>query len=68
MEKNKKALTLSDFEKNKENPFLKEAIEQIQSNIVKRYNAENVNNSTTRSSQDSDDKMTLSEIETKINQ
>ena len=37
MEKNKKALTLSDFEKNKENPFLKEAIEQIQSNIVKRY-------------------------------
>ena len=37
MEKNKKALTLSDFEKNKENPFLKEAIEQIQSSIVKRY-------------------------------
>ena len=37
MEKNKKALTLSDFEKNKENPFLKEAIEQIQSGIVKKY-------------------------------
>ena len=45
-----------------------EGVYEINENIVKRYNAENVNNSTTRSSQDSDDKMTLSEIETKINQ
>ena len=28
---------ISSFEKNKENPFLKEAIEQIQSGIVKKY-------------------------------
>ena len=28
---------IRSFEKNKENPFLKEAIEQIQSSIVKRY-------------------------------
>ena len=45
-----------------------EGVYEINENIVKRYNVENVNNSTTRSSQDSDDKMTLSEIETKINQ
>lgn len=37
MEKNKKALTLSHFEKNKENPFLKDAVEQIQNGIVKKY-------------------------------
>lgn len=30
-------LQLSKFEKNKENPFLKEAVEQIQSGIVKKY-------------------------------
>ena len=45
-----------------------EGVYEINENIVKRYNAENVNNSTTRSSQDSDDKMTLSEMEAKINQ
>ena len=28
---------IRSFEKNKENPFLKEAIEQIQSGIVKKY-------------------------------
>jgi len=33
----KKNLSVIDFEKNKENPFLKEAIEQIQQNIVKKY-------------------------------
>ena len=32
-----KKLTIRDFEKNKENPFVKQAIEQIQSNIVKKY-------------------------------
>ncbi len=30
-------LQLSKFEKNKENPFLRDAIEQIQNNIVKKY-------------------------------
>lgn len=30
-------LQLSKFEKNKENPFLKDAIEQIQNSIVKKY-------------------------------
>lgn len=30
-------LTIRDFEKNKENPFLKEAVDQIQQNIVKKY-------------------------------
>ena len=30
-------LTIRDFEKNKENPFLKEAVQQIQSGIVKKY-------------------------------
>lgn len=30
-------LTLSDFSKNKENPFLKEAVERIESSIVKKY-------------------------------
>lgn len=30
-------LSLLDFSKNKENPFLKEAVEQIQQNIVKKY-------------------------------
>lgn len=30
-------LTIRDFEKNKENPFLKEAVEQIQNGIVKKY-------------------------------
>ena len=33
----KEKLQLSNFEKNKENPFLKEAIEQIQNGIVKKY-------------------------------
>ena len=28
---------LSEYKKNKENPFLKEAVQQIQSNIVKKY-------------------------------
>lgn len=30
-------ISLLDFTKNKENPFLKEAVEQIQQNIVKKY-------------------------------
>ena len=30
-------LTIRDFGKNKENPFLKEAVEQIQNSIVKKY-------------------------------
>lgn len=37
VKKKKKALSVVDFEKNKENPFLKEAVEQIQQNIVKKY-------------------------------
>ncbi|MDM1036339.1 replication/maintenance protein RepL [Myroides odoratimimus] len=36
-EPKKKNLSVIDFEKNKENPFLKEAVEQIQQNIVKKY-------------------------------
>jgi hypothetical protein len=32
-----KEKSVLDFEKNKENPFLKEAVEQIQSGIVKKY-------------------------------
>ena len=30
-------LTIRDFTKNRENPFLKEAVDQIQQNIVKKY-------------------------------
>lgn len=30
-------LTIRDFEKNKENPFLKQAVEQVNNNIVKKY-------------------------------
>jgi len=37
-EKNKRNSTaLSEFQLNKENPFLKQAIEQVQKNIVKKY-------------------------------
>lgn len=32
-----KVKKITDFDKNTENPFLKEAVEQIQSNIVKKY-------------------------------
>jgi uncharacterized protein YdhG (YjbR/CyaY superfamily) len=32
-----KVKKITDFEKNIENPFLKEAVEQIQSGIVKKY-------------------------------
>ena len=32
---NKKESKLSNYDKHKENPFLKEAVEQIQHNIVK---------------------------------
>lgn len=32
-----KLTTISGFEKNKENPFLKQAVEQVQKNIVKKY-------------------------------
>ena len=32
-----KVRKITDFEKNIENPFLKEAVEQIQQNIVKKY-------------------------------
>jgi hypothetical protein len=36
--KNKRNTTaIKDFEMNKENPFLKDAIEQIQENVVKKY-------------------------------
>ena len=31
------SLKLSNYDKHKENPFLKEAVEQIQHNIVKKY-------------------------------
>lgn len=37
MGNNSEKLTIRDFQKNKENPFLKEAVHQIQQNIVKRY-------------------------------
>jgi len=38
MEKNKRNTTgIKDFEMNKENPFLKEAVEQLQKNVVKKY-------------------------------
>ncbi|MEN5059090.1 RepA protein [Sphingobacterium kitahiroshimense] len=30
---------LTDFEKNTENPFIKQAVEQVQSNVVKKYKA-----------------------------
>lgn len=30
-------LTIRDFEKNKENPFLKQAVEQVNNNVVKKY-------------------------------
>lgn len=33
----KKELTIRDFEKNKENPFLRQAVEQVQSNVIKKY-------------------------------
>lgn len=33
----KRGLTIRDFDKNKENPFVKQAVEQIHSNIVKKY-------------------------------
>jgi hypothetical protein len=33
----KKELSVNNFDKNRENPFLKEAVEQIQNNIVKKY-------------------------------
>ena len=29
--------TISKFNKNKENPFLKQAVEQVNNNIVKKY-------------------------------
>ena len=32
-----KSLTIRDFEKNKENPFLKQAVEQVNDNLVKKY-------------------------------
>lgn len=32
-----KKLTIRDFEKNKENPFLSQAVEQVQNKIVKKY-------------------------------
>jgi len=28
---------LTDFEKNTENPFVKQAVEQVQQNVVKKY-------------------------------
>jgi len=30
-------LTISKFSKNKENPFIKQAVEQVNSSIVKKY-------------------------------
>lgn len=38
LKKNKnKNVTLSSFEKNRENPFLKQAVEQVNNHIVKKY-------------------------------
>ena len=35
--KKEKAYKLADYQLNKENPFLKQALEVIQENVVKRY-------------------------------
>lgn len=35
--KRKNSTSITEFEMYKENPFLKQAIEQVQSNIVKKY-------------------------------
>lgn len=37
MAKKKQLVKLSDFEKNKENPFLKQALEEINHNVIKKY-------------------------------
>ena len=34
---NKKAVKLTDFQKNEENPFMKQAIEGIENPVVKKY-------------------------------
>ena len=34
---NKKVLKLTDFQKNEENPFMKQAIEGIENHVVKKY-------------------------------
>ena len=34
---NKKTLKLTDFQKNEENPFMKQAIEGIENHVVKKY-------------------------------
>jgi len=34
---NKKAVKLTDFQKNEENPFMKQAIEGIENHVVKKY-------------------------------
>ena len=33
---NKKVLKLTDFQKNEENPFMKQAIEDIENHVVKK--------------------------------
>ncbi|KAB4366869.1 RepA protein, partial [Bacteroides thetaiotaomicron] len=33
----KNELKLSDFQRNKENPFMKQAIEDIENHVVKKY-------------------------------
>ena len=34
---NRNTTSIKDFEMNRENPFLKEAIEQVEKNVVKKY-------------------------------
>ncbi len=34
---NKKPVKLTDFQKNEENPFMKQAIEGIENHVVKKY-------------------------------
>ena len=34
---NKKAVKLTDFQENEENPFMKQAIEGIENHVVKKY-------------------------------
>ena len=37
LKKYKKAVKLTDFQKNEENPFMKQAIEGIENHVVKKY-------------------------------
>ena len=42
---NKKVLKLTDFQKNEENPFMKQAIEGIENHVVKKYKSSTVDGS-----------------------